>query len=84
MEQSSTTSRPDAKLMAAPIVVKGTVLEPGAPSALFQTRAFGGGTDAYQRVQYDVARDGRFLINMAVDDTLASPITLLLNWKPGN
>jgi hypothetical protein len=49
---------------------------------LFQTHAFGGGTDTYNRVQYDVARDGRFLINMAIDDAATSPITLLLNWKP--
>ena len=73
---------PDGKLMAAPIVVNGTALEPGAPLALFQTRVWGGGTETYQRVQYDVARDGRFLINMAIDDAATSPITLLLNWKP--
>jgi len=30
--------------------------------------------------QYDVAADGRFLINIAEPDT--TPITLLLNWKP--
>jgi eukaryotic-like serine/threonine-protein kinase len=29
-----------------------------------------------------VAPDGRFLINVTIDDTNASPITLLLNWKP--
>jgi hypothetical protein len=68
--------------MAAPIVVNGAALEPGAPVPLFQTHAFGGGTDTYNRVQYDVARDGRFLINMAIDDAATSPITLLLNWKP--
>jgi Tol biopolymer transport system component len=73
---------PDAKLMAAPIIVKGAALEPGAPVSLFLTRAFGGGTDTYNRVQYDVARDGRFLINMTIDDAATSPITLLLNWKP--
>jgi len=31
--------------------------------------------------EYAVSRDGRFLIN-AVLDNAASPITLLLNWKP--
>ena len=30
---------------------------------------------------YDVTRGGRFLINTVLDDA-ASPITLLLNWKP--
>jgi Tol biopolymer transport system component len=74
---------PDGKLMAAPIVVNGATLEPGAPVALFQTRIWGGGTDAYYREQYDVASDGRFLINVTTGEATASPITLILNWAPG-
>jgi hypothetical protein len=31
---------------------------------------------------YDVAADGRFLINIVIDRGLA-PITLLVNWNPG-
>jgi len=73
---------PDAKLMAVPIAANGSTLEPGTPIALFQTRIFGGGANVNARQQYDVARDGRFLINVAIDDASASPITLLLNWKP--
>jgi hypothetical protein len=46
---------PDGKLMAAPIAVNGTTLEPSAPVALFQTRIWGGGTETYFREQYDVA-----------------------------
>ena len=34
------------------------------------------------RPQYDVARDGRFLINTELQDTSTEPIHLLLNWKP--
>ena len=30
--------------------------------------------------QYDVARDGRFLINTVLDEAVA-PITLLMNWQ---
>ena len=32
--------------------------------------------------QYDLARDGRFLININVttDEATASPITVILNW----
>jgi hypothetical protein len=30
---------------------------------------------------YDVAHDGRFLINTVLDDA-AAPITLLQNWTP--
>jgi hypothetical protein len=31
--------------------------------------------------QYDVARDGRFLINVE-SEANAPPITLVMNWKP--
>jgi eukaryotic-like serine/threonine-protein kinase len=34
------------------------------------------------RQQYDIAPDGRFLINETTEDAYTSPITLLLNWKP--
>jgi hypothetical protein len=34
--------------------------------------------------QFDVGRDGRFLVNMLLDNVGASPITLLQNWKHGN
>jgi Tol biopolymer transport system component len=71
---------PDSRMMAVPITTQGATLEPGTPVALFQTRIFGGG--AYpNRQQYDVAPDGRFLINTA-EETDASPITLLQNWMP--
>ncbi len=68
-------------MMAAPITVTGATLEPGAPVALFPTRIYGGGVDAQQGRQYDVARDGRFLINTELDSA-DTPITLLQNWNP--
>ena len=37
--------------------------------------------DAVQGRQYDVARDGRFLINTELDSA-AVPITVLMNWNP--
>ena len=67
--------------MAASIGTQGDTLIPGPPVALFQTQIFGGGFYG-SRAQYAVAPDGRFLINVAVDDTTSSPITLLQNWKP--
>jgi hypothetical protein len=67
--------------MAAPITVNGAAVEPGTPVALFPTRIYGGGVDNQQGWQYDVARDGRFLINSVVD-SVASPITLIQNWAP--
>ena len=72
---------PEGQIMAAPIAATATTLAPGTPVALFQTRILGGGTDNGQGRQYDVARDGRFLITTVLDDA-ASPITLLQNWKP--
>ena len=73
---------PDGKLMAVPVTIKGAVFERGTPEPLFQTRIAGGGTNAYTRAQYDVAADGRFLINVATEGAATSPITLLQNWKP--
>jgi len=48
---------------------------------LFPTRIVLGGVDDGQGRQYDVARDGRFLINTVLDAG-AAPITLLQNWHP--
>jgi Tol biopolymer transport system component len=73
---------PDGKLMAVSITMRGAAIETGTPVALFQTRIWGGGTNATQGHQYDVSRDGRFLLNSVVDDVVMAPITLLLNWKP--
>ena len=72
---------PDGRLLAVPIATKGVTLEPGTPVPLFQTRIVGGGTNP-NRPQYDVAPDGRFLINITTEDATTSPITLLQNWKP--
>jgi serine/threonine-protein kinase len=72
---------PDRMLMAVPIIVSATAIEPGTPVALFRTRIWNNG--ATQHIQYDVAPDGRFLINVAVDQgALSPPITLVLNWTP--
>jgi serine/threonine protein kinase/Tol biopolymer transport system component len=72
---------PAGAMMAAPIAVIGATLAPGAPVVLFPTRIVGGGEDIAQGRQYDVASDGRFLINTVLD-TAAAPITLLQNWNP--
>jgi Tol biopolymer transport system component len=69
---------PDLKLMAVAVATQGTTFTPGTPEALFQTHTTGG----TNRQQYDVARDGRFLINTDLADTSNEPIHLLLNWKP--
>jgi Tol biopolymer transport system component len=72
---------PAGAMMAAPIAVTGATLAPGAPVALFPTRIAGGGTDIGQGRNYDVTRDGRFLIN-TVPLEAAAPITLIQHWQP--
>ena len=73
---------PDNKMMAVPVAVQrtatGGTFVSGTPAALFQTHIVPGAN----RQNYDVARDGRFLIITALDDTSTEPIHLLLNWKP--
>ena len=49
----------DSKLMAAKVVVQGATFTAGTPEALFQTHI----NEATNRQQYDVGRDGRFLIS---------------------
>ena len=59
-------------------------LETGTPAVLFPVRVAGGplpGTNKKQ--QYAVSSDGkRFLVNMPREDSVISPIKLILNWKP--
>ncbi len=73
---------PDATMMGVSIRRAAATLEAGVPAALFQTRRVGGGSNVIGRGhQYDVARDGRFLINIDTEHS-APPLTLLLNWNP--
>ena len=72
---------PNGEMMAAAIAATATTLEPGAPVALFAARILGGGVDNNLGRQYDVTRDGRFLINTLLEDA-SSPITLIQNWNP--
>jgi Tol biopolymer transport system component len=71
---------PAGAMTAVPVTITGAALVPGAPVVLFPTRIFGSGVDAPGR-EYDVAPDGRFLINTVLDSA-AAPITLLMNWHP--
>jgi Tol biopolymer transport system component len=65
---------PDRKLMAVSFdPQKGSA---GAPRMLFQTRIV---APVFQSSQYDVAPDGRFLIN-SFPSSSSSPLTLLTGW----
>ena len=74
----------DDRLMAVPIRFgsNGTTVEPGTPLGLFATNV---GSDAADtnRHQYMVSPDGQsFVMNSASGEASASPITVILNWKP--
>ena len=69
--------------MAVPIRIasNGQTVEAGAPIPLFTTRV-GGAVQGTNRQQYMVSPDGqRFLMNTIAEEA-ASPITVILNWKP--
>ena len=71
---------PVGALVSVPMATNGGTLEPGTPLVRFATRILGGGIDAGQGRQYDIAPDGRFLINTVIDEVKA-PITLLQHWR---
>jgi hypothetical protein len=67
----------DDKMMAVPVKSTATTFEPGSAVALFETHTRG-------YVPYDVAADGRFLINTVTEGVAdSSPITVVLNWTAG-
>ena len=69
---------PDGKMMAVSIKTSGG-FEAGAPHVLFPAS-----TDPLYpslAIPYAVSKDGqRFLVNMAKDESRASPITIITNW----
>jgi len=75
----------DSMMMAAPVKLSpdGQSLEPRTPAALFPVRIAGGPLPGTYKQQYAVSADGqRFLVDLAVDEGAASPITIIYNWKP--
>jgi len=69
---------PDGKMMAALVRGSAASFEAETPRPLFQTRM----NATVNKHQYTVSADGRFLINQQVQESSATPITLILNWKP--
>jgi hypothetical protein len=69
---------PDCKMMTASVHSSASSFEAETPRALFQTRM----NATVKKHQYTVSTDGRFLINQQVQESSATPITLILNWKP--
>jgi Tol biopolymer transport system component len=67
---------PDRKLMAVR-VTSGATFEPGVAVPLFELPIVAG------FMPYDVARDGRFLVNVVgdVDTRRSTPLTVVLDWR---
>jgi serine/threonine protein kinase len=71
---------PDGQLMTVPIRVasNGATVVPGAARGLFATSL-----RADKRQNYMVSADGNaFVVNAPVEPTAASPVTVILNWRP--
>jgi Tol biopolymer transport system component len=69
---------PDGKLTAASFAA-GAPPKVALPAALFQTHLATGTNVVGNKPQYAVARDGRFLLNTAVESASA-PIVVYVNW----
>jgi Tol biopolymer transport system component len=77
----------DSRMMAVPIrpTANGEGLVPGEPVPLFTTRVGDiMGLQAGYNLSYVISPDGRrFLMNTVVEEPAFAPITVILNWKPG-
>jgi len=70
---------PDGRMMAAAIAMGGASAEVKLPVPLFQTHLATGINVIGNKPQYAVARDGRFLLNTAIESP-SSPIVVAVNW----
>lgn len=65
----------DGKMMSVPVKM-GASFEPGVAVPLFDTRVTG-------FAPYDVAPDGRFLINTVLESASQSSLNVIVNWRAG-
>jgi Tol biopolymer transport system component len=70
---------PDGKLMSASVGLNGAAPDVKLAVALFQTYLATGTNVIGNKPQYAVSRDGRFLLNTAVESPSA-PIVVSINW----
>lgn len=67
----------DNKMMALESKTTGGRFEPGVPEPLFDVRLGGNNPD------FDVSKDGRFLIPAAGEQSARAAMTVVLNWPAG-
>jgi eukaryotic-like serine/threonine-protein kinase len=74
---------PDSMLMEVSVTTTGATFQPGVPKPLFRAAILGGtggGPDTAWR--WDISPDGmRFLMDTALEEATASPVTVVLNWQ---
>ncbi|MES2604240.1 MAG: hypothetical protein V4603_04835, partial [Pseudomonadota bacterium] len=69
-------------MMAVPLITSGDTVEAGIPVVLFTSSVHGWDGTLGGGPQYDVAADGRFLLNVYLEAGTNTPITLIQNWNP--
>ncbi len=70
---------PDGKMMAVSIAPRDGAVKAGMPVELFQTHLATGTNVLGSKPQYAVSRDGRFVLNTAIESASA-PIVVAINW----
>ena len=70
---------PDHTLMGVPFQATAAAPALSLPAPLFKVHLASGRNVLGRKPQYAVARDGRFLLNTAVEST-ASPVVVAVNW----
>jgi Tol biopolymer transport system component len=70
---------PDGRLMAVAVTFTADSADVTAPQALFPTRLATGVNVIGNKAQYAVSRDGRFLLNTAIESASA-PFVVSVNW----
>ena len=70
---------PDGKMMAVSIALGGASPDVKLPVPLFQTHLATGTNVLGNKPQYAVSRDGRFLLNTAIESA-STPIVVAVNW----
>jgi Tol biopolymer transport system component len=71
---------PDGKMMSVSVTLSDTTAAPQSPVELFQTRLANGRNVIGNKAQYAVSRDGRFLLNTALESTASAPIVVTTGW----
>jgi Tol biopolymer transport system component len=72
---------PEGALMAVALQSDGTKMQPATQQPLFKTRfAVFGAADMFRPVYAPGNGGQRFLVNVLVEETAPSPVTMVLNW----